>query len=53
MTVSYIIIIVIIWKKSSVRVKDETTNDKTPKSKLRRLLSSKQSTLNGREKKIE
>jgi hypothetical protein len=48
MTVSYIIIIVIIWKKSSVKIKDETSNERNEKSKLRRLLSSKRSTLMGR-----
>jgi hypothetical protein len=47
MTVSYMIIIRIIWKKSSVNVKDETSNEKTEKSRFRRLLPVKRSGLNG------
>jgi hypothetical protein len=50
MTVSYIKIIVIIWKKSSVKINDETSNERNEKSKLRRLLSKKRSTLMGRKK---
>lgn len=48
MTVSYVIIIVIIWKKSSVKIKDDTSNERNEKSKLRRLLSSKRSTVLGK-----
>ena len=47
MTVSYIIIIVIIWKKSSVKIKDQTSNDRNEKSKIRRLISAKRTTLIG------
>jgi hypothetical protein len=43
MTVSYIIIIVIIWKKSSVKIKDQTSNERNEKSKMRRLIPSKKS----------
>jgi len=49
MTVSYIIIIVIIWKKGSVNIKDETSNEKPEKSRFRRLLSTKRSVLSGKE----
>jgi hypothetical protein len=49
MTVSYIIIIVIIWKKGSVNIKDETSNEKSEKSRFRRLLSTKRSVLSGKE----
>jgi hypothetical protein len=51
MTVSYIIIIVIIWKKGSLKIKDKTPNERNEKSKLRRLLSSKRSTLTGKNSK--
>ncbi|CAF3445880.1 unnamed protein product [Rotaria socialis] len=45
MTVSYVIIIVIIWKKSSVNRKDETSNERNNKSKFYRILSFKRGTL--------
>jgi hypothetical protein len=48
MTVSYIIIIVIIWKKSSVKIKDETSNERNEKSRLRRLLPSKKPNVVGK-----
>ncbi|CAF0813151.1 unnamed protein product [Rotaria sp. Silwood1] len=47
MTVSYIVIIVIIWQKSSVVRKDGTsTETETKQSKFRRLISSKRSMFN-------
>ncbi|CAF3541044.1 unnamed protein product [Rotaria sp. Silwood1] len=46
MTVSYIIIIVIIWKKSSVKIKDELPHERNGKSKIRRLIASKASNSN-------
>jgi len=51
MTVSYIIIIVIIWKKGSVNIKDETSNEKPEKSRFRRLLSAKRSVSSNKKKK--
>jgi hypothetical protein len=48
MTVSYIIIIVIIWRKGSVKIKDGLSNERNEKSKLRRLLSSKRRTSNSK-----
>lgn len=48
MTVSYVIIIVIIWKKSSIKMKSGTNNEK---SRFRRLISFKRSGANGREKR--
>jgi hypothetical protein len=51
MTVSYVIIIVIIWQKSSISIKDGTSNDKPEKSRFRRLLSAKRSGCNGRKRK--
>ncbi|UJR09699.1 hypothetical protein I4U23_013930 [Adineta vaga] len=46
MTVSYVIIIIIIWRKGSVKIKDGLTNERHEKSRIRRLLSSKKSTFN-------
>ncbi|CAF2631072.1 unnamed protein product [Rotaria sp. Silwood2] len=46
MTVSYVIIIVIIWKKSSVKIKDEIPHERNEKSKIRRLIASKTSSQN-------
>ncbi|CAF1081930.1 unnamed protein product [Rotaria sordida] len=46
MTVSYVIIIVIIWKKGSVRIKDDIPHGRNEKSKLRRLLTLKGSNQN-------
>lgn len=48
MTVSYVIIIVIIWKKSSVKIQDELPNERNERSKLRRLISSKASHTNSK-----
>ena len=47
MTVSYVIIIIIIWKKGSVSGKDETSNGRNQKSRFRQLISSKRSNLSG------
>jgi hypothetical protein len=47
MTVSYVIIIIIIWQKGSVNGKDETSNGTNQKSRFRQLISSKRSTLSG------
>ncbi|CAF1156704.1 unnamed protein product [Adineta steineri] len=46
MTASYVIIIVIIWQKSSVKIEDGLSNKRNEKSRIRRLLSSKKSTSN-------
>ncbi len=51
MTVSYVIIIVIIWQKSSINIKGETSNDKHEKSRFRRLLSARRSGCSGRKRK--
>jgi hypothetical protein len=48
MTVSYIIIIVIIWRKGSVKIKDGLSSERNERSRLRRLLSSKNSSSNGK-----
>jgi hypothetical protein len=47
MTVSYMIIIIIIWKKSSLSIKDETSNERNSKSRFRRLISPRRSNING------
>ena len=44
MTVSYVIIIVIIWRKSSVKTKSAKSSEK---SKMHRLIPSKRSTVIG------
>jgi hypothetical protein len=50
MTVSYMIIIIIIWKKSSLNIKAKTSNKNKEKSKFRQLISRKLSVLHGEEK---
>lgn len=45
MTVCYVIIIVIIWKKSSIKMKEQTHHEK---SRFRRFISLKRSDRNGR-----
>lgn len=47
MTVSYMIIIIIIWRKGSVNTKDEPTIEK---SRFRRLLSAKRTVSNSKKK---
>ena len=51
MTVSYIIIIVIIWKKSLIQIKDQIPLSKrSEKSKTSRLISPKTPNLSGEER---
>ncbi|CAF1666259.1 unnamed protein product [Adineta ricciae] len=45
MTVSYVIIIIIIWRKGSMKIKDGSTSERRERSRLRRFFSSKKSTL--------
>ncbi|CAF4958896.1 unnamed protein product, partial [Rotaria socialis] len=47
MTVSYIIIIVIIWQKGSLKIKDESPHEQREKSKIRRLITPKTLNANG------
>ncbi len=49
MTVSYIIIIIIIWKKSSLNIKDKRSNERNNKSSFRRFISSKRSPVNSKD----
>jgi hypothetical protein len=44
------IIIIIIWQRGSVNIKDETSNERNEKSRFRRLISTKRSVLSGKEK---
>ena len=48
MTVSYMIIIIIIWKKSSVHIKNRITGEGNQKSRFRRFISSRRSNFTGR-----
>ncbi|CAF4105405.1 unnamed protein product [Rotaria magnacalcarata] len=47
MTVSYIIIIVIIWQKGSLKTRDESLHEQHEKSKIRRLITPKTLNVNG------